>query len=77
MACNLPVVTTRFGSLPDMFQAGDGLFFYENPNDLPGLIDDAIHFLDSHTRDKVSPYTWNKMANRILEGLGNGASSNM
>jgi len=36
MACNLPVVSTRFGGLPDFFAEGRGLWYWDGPKTSAG-----------------------------------------
>jgi len=68
MACNLPVISTRFGALPRVFEEGDGLFF----------VDQGDEFLDKiqaikqgkvsvRTREKVLPYSWQEVTRRLEE----------
>jgi len=38
MACNLPVVTLRYGDLPAAFEDGDGLFYAKGPSELPEMV---------------------------------------
>ena len=33
MACNLSVITTKFGALPKVFEEGDGLIFVDDGED--------------------------------------------
>lgn len=63
MACNLPVVTTRFGALPGLFHEGSGLFFAERVEQILGLmqvIKDGKPRVD--TRHLVSSYSWVNLA---------------
>lgn len=62
MACNLPVISTKFGALPTLFQDGEGLFFAEKEGDFLSLLD-RIKGGDVavNTRGKVLPYTWEKV----------------
>lgn len=65
MACNLPVVTTRFGALPRLFEEGRG-FFYADGND--GIIDRVCSMEDglvSGTRKMIEPYDWDAVVERI------------
>jgi glycosyltransferase involved in cell wall biosynthesis len=38
MACNLPVITTRFKSLENVFDEDNGLYFIDSQDDLPSAI---------------------------------------
>lgn len=67
MACNLPVITTRFGGLPQMFQEGGGLFYFDDEVELPQLVRDVKNLSQCLTREMVGPFTWNSVARRVLE----------
>jgi glycosyltransferase involved in cell wall biosynthesis len=80
MACNLPVLSTRFGGLPQTFSEGDGLAFINGP---AGLID-KLHILkqdlrecsiDIRTREKVLPYSWKNVSARLEEIYAGAATS--
>jgi glycosyltransferase involved in cell wall biosynthesis len=67
MACNIPIITTRFGVLPNMFSEGKGLFFTDSDDQIIELVD-AIHHkkpIDVSTRDKVIPYSWQNISIEI------------
>ena len=64
MACNLPVITTKYGGLPDLFKEGDGLFFYEHRS----VIDKIRAVMNGHTvntRKLVAEYSWDKMIDKL------------
>ncbi|REE28987.1 glycosyltransferase involved in cell wall biosynthesis [Methanothermobacter defluvii] len=66
MACNLPVVSTKFGGLPEIFEGGDGLIFVEDFNEFL----EAVKYLkDSNkeikTHKKVKMYSWSLVSRRI------------
>jgi glycosyltransferase involved in cell wall biosynthesis len=70
MACNLPVICTPFGGLPDFFCAGDGLFYWDSKAQLGDLVATALS-TTSATRTLVEPYTWAAAAQacvRLLQG---------
>ena len=69
MACNLPVVTTPFGGLPQMFKQGDGLFYASNQHDFVESVQTALALPrhSTRTREKVLPYSWTKVFAMILE----------
>lgn len=71
MACNLPVVTTRFGALERLFESGDGLYYSDNEN---GIIDQVSNFSyrkNCKTREKVLPYDWGKIVSLIESAYRN------
>jgi glycosyltransferase involved in cell wall biosynthesis len=67
MACNLPVITTRFGGLPLMFREADGFFYFDREDELPGLIARARGLQGCSTREMVEPYDWRNVATMLLE----------
>ncbi len=68
MACNLPVITTRFGGLPDLFEQKDGLIFNEIDVSFVHAVE---NFMDKHvsvrTRDMVIDYTWEDISTRLMQ----------
>jgi glycosyltransferase involved in cell wall biosynthesis len=66
MACNLPVITVRYGSLPKLFEEGQGLFFADTPEELVQEIADINRDNGYDTRAKVLPYSWQNIASNIL-----------
>jgi len=63
MACNLPVISTKFGALPAIFRGDDGLLFAEKEEDFLPLLDKVkTGSMEINTRQKVLPYTWEKIA---------------
>ena len=68
MACNLPVVTTRYGGLPTMFDSQDnGLFFLDKLKNLSSKVEKAKQLNHYETRRMVEPYSWREVAKGILE----------
>ncbi len=79
MACNLPVIITRFGALEQMFQPGEGVVFCETVDELSLALDKIKGSdLNIKTREKVMPYSWNNIAETLggmyLELTGNTPS---
>ncbi|MCK5613808.1 glycosyltransferase family 4 protein [Candidatus Pacearchaeota archaeon] len=69
MACNIPVVSTRFGGLPVMFKEGDGFHFY---NLKMGELIDKLNVLkdlniNCKNRQLVLPYDWNRIGEMIID----------
>jgi glycosyltransferase involved in cell wall biosynthesis len=69
MACNLPIVTTRFGALPGMFQSGNGFYFGDTDDDMTDMVHQAINEQDCKTVEMAAPYSWNNAASTILKTL--------
>lgn len=69
LACNLPVVTTRFGGLPRMFAGTDhpGLVFVDSPADIVARVRQMCAAGPWATRELVAPYSWEAVATALLE----------
>lgn len=70
MACNLPVVTTAFGGLPDVFQSGPGIRLVSNEAQLIESIRSRAWMQPCETRPMVEPYPWAGVAQSLLESAG-------
>jgi len=64
MACNLPVISTRFGALPRAFEEGDGLIFVEDEGELIEKLE-IVKGVEVRTREKVLPYSWENVARQL------------
>ena len=67
MACNLPVVSMRFGALPDLFHDGPGLRFVSREDELVENVRSRDWMQPSETRSMVEPYSWSNAARKLLE----------
>jgi glycosyltransferase involved in cell wall biosynthesis len=66
MACNLPVITTKFGALPRLFGTGNGLFFVEKEEDIKKAVDLIKNSTSEvKTREMVLPYSWENTAKNL------------
>ena len=66
MSCNLPVVSTRFGALVDMFSDGDGLFFASDDRGLLEKVEEIkANKISANIRSKVMPYSWQNLATEL------------
>jgi len=65
MACNLPVITTRFGALPRVFKDGNGLFFVENEKGIFTASEETKNRSKINTREKVMPYSWDNVSKKL------------
>lgn len=71
MSCNLPIITTKFGSLIDMFVQDDDFHFVESSYDITNILNKLTNLTTKcKNRDKVSDYTWEKVVNQIEQLLG-------
>lgn len=66
MACNLPVVAYPFGGLPLAFEPGEGLVFVESDEAMVAAVE-SVRRIPASTRMKAEPYSWAKVAGRMLE----------
>ena len=74
MACNLPVVTTRYGGLETLFAAakqgnGTGFFVVDTPGEALHRVAEAVQCPDPQTRDLVQGCSWQRVADCIIEHL--------
>jgi glycosyltransferase involved in cell wall biosynthesis len=66
MACNLPVVSTEFGALPEMFSQGNGFYFIKSDEDHNRYIDQIkSNSIAIETRDQVIDISWKNIADNI------------
>ncbi|MBC7260939.1 MAG: glycosyltransferase family 4 protein, partial [Chloroflexi bacterium] len=65
MSCNLPVITTPFGGLPDFFSEGKGLLYWRGETAIVDLINAALS-MPSATRELVESYTWAAAAQALV-----------
>jgi len=64
-ACDLPILATRFGALPEVWSDRAGVAFYDDEASLrAGLVHLREH--PAHTRPLAEPFSWENMARRIL-----------
>lgn len=74
MACNLPVICTPFGGLPDSFGEGHGLFYWDGEADVRDMVEVAMS-TPCATRALVESHTWPVVAQALLRLLqGNGVA---
>lgn len=72
MACNLPVVSTRFGALPRILNEGNGLIFVDNIEEIPLKIRQIKNQrLHVKTRNKVLHLSWGNIHNMLVQNLQN------
>jgi len=66
MSCNLPVISTPYKVLPQLFTPGDGLSFADKEEDFPLLLRQIKSGVtEVKTRDKVLPYSWEDIINKL------------
>jgi glycosyltransferase involved in cell wall biosynthesis/thymidylate kinase len=70
MACNLPVITARYGLLPHLFSEGQGLLFADTAEEMVQGVSKVRNMNGCHTREKVAGYSWEKVTGDILKQTG-------
>ncbi|MHA1341451.1 MAG: glycosyltransferase family 4 protein [Promethearchaeota archaeon] len=65
MACNLPVITTRFGGLVDYFKEDPGFRYFESTEKLVKLIK-TFDIREVHNDEKIKSFTWDNFASQII-----------
>jgi glycosyltransferase involved in cell wall biosynthesis len=70
MACNLPVVTTRFGGLPDFMSEQGGFLYADNEEEIIFMINSTKGISDPGTRNLVEQYSWKNVVERVLAETG-------
>lgn len=66
MACNLPVVTTKFEGLFDHFVDDSGFRYFETIEQMIQLIDN-MELNNLGNRAKVEPFTWEAFADEVIK----------
>lgn len=67
MACNLPVVTTRFNAFVDSFPGAIGLYFFNGAEEISGLLENALDAKNTtFTRDMVKPFSWQSVGSQLV-----------
>jgi glycosyltransferase involved in cell wall biosynthesis len=69
MATDLPVATTPFGGLPDLFTPGEGLFMCSTEDELVAATGKMLDCESVATRDKVLGLSWANAAESVLEAI--------
>ena len=65
LACNLFVITTRFGGLVDYFKEDYGFRYFDTIEELIALIS-GIDRADVHNSKKIENFTWDRFTNEII-----------
>lgn len=75
MACNKPVITTKFGAVPRLFnKTNNGLYYYNNDTELIKIIINKLRCdnYKVYTREQVINYSWDiliELLKRIYRSL--------
>ena len=66
MSCGIPVISTPFGALPQLFQNGDGIYFIYDFNDLPEMIE-KVKNCKVQRSNSITSYSWSLIAKQISD----------
>lgn len=66
-ACNLPIISTKFGGLQHIFEEKDGFYFVDTVEEICPLIEKVkLDISKINTRDQVKNYSWNNIGLKYL-----------
>lgn len=66
MSTNLPVITTRFGQLTELFEEDNNFRFIDDINNIDQILINSMTTSTCSNRDKVSEFTWQATTQKIL-----------
>jgi len=69
MACDLPVVTTRYGGLPLLFSAGAGFCYMDDVQGLTEAVEACKRLRWPGTRCMVRDYDWTRIGPWLLDSI--------
>ena len=69
MACNLPIITTPFGSLPEYFRSSDDFHYFATIENLKTKLLNVRNVI-SKTREKGIKFSWENVAEQLLRMSG-------
>jgi len=70
MACNLFIISTKFGGLNNLFQEGDGLKYVNSNEDIIHEIKNLqnnLSYKKVNTRNKILEYSWDNIVIELLK----------
>lgn len=65
IACNLPVITTKFGGLFSLFTERDGFMYATNEEEFVRKINIAKNMHNIETTEMVKQYSWNTLSQKL------------
>ncbi len=69
LACNVPVITTRFGGLVDALPETDGLRYVDSDEELISAVESFSPEHSYDVRSQVEQFSWDGMAESIVKEL--------
>ena len=68
MACNMPVITTRFGGIEKILNQGEGLFFIDKPEEIKEkILEIRNNKVKVNTRKKILEFGWEKIIEQYVQ----------
>lgn len=68
MACNLPVITTRFQGLIEHFKEDESFRYFDDEKDLAGMIKNMSSIRVANSQ-KIERFTWDAFSDEIIAAL--------
>ena len=68
MACNLPIITTAFGSLPDVFKEDSCFHFVHSYEEVIDILRKG-RAAGCNNREKIQPFGWSEVTRKLVEKL--------
>lgn len=66
-ACNLPIISTKFGGLQHIFEEKDGFYFVDTVSEIDPLVEKVkINVSNINTRSQVKEYSWKNIGSNYL-----------
>jgi len=65
MACNLPVISTRFGGLTDIIEKGNGFHYFDDFDEVQKKIEKVKNAAEPKTREKALLFSWENIASEL------------
>jgi glycosyltransferase involved in cell wall biosynthesis len=69
MACNLPVITTPYGSLKDYFHESTCFRYYTHEEELPQLIESVLQAKCDNNSKIAGLFTWQSVFNELFNNI--------
>lgn len=71
MACNLPIISSRYRGLPDFFKNGNGFYYFDNYNEIEPIIKSLkMNKTIIKTRENIKSYSWENISKSIELEIG-------
>lgn len=65
MSCDLPIITSKFGGLPDIFEEGNGFYYFDDIDEINENIQKIRCGEEIANRQKVLNLSWKKVAQKL------------